>query len=150
MQLNILGQAIKPLTLAAGLALSTQMMYADLDQYSAISSVVTNHQTAAYLKVFDNSDDKLQRLYSRYKLLYQTWKVKTAVLSSPKAIIENPEFQGIVSMGKDAVPFILDTISEEPSQLVWALNYIYGAKISNNPNLTISEACKLWVKKMNS
>lgn len=148
MQLNIIGNAITPLTLVAGLALTNPMMYADLDQYSTISAVVTKHQTASYLKTIDNLEDKYQRLQAKFKLLYQTWKEKTAFMSSPKSIIDNPEFQGIVSMGTDAVPFILEEISAEPTQLVWALNYIYQGKISNNPNLTISEACKLWVRKM--
>ena len=51
-------------------------------------------------------------------------------------------------MGYDAVPFIIDAIDKNPSPLVWALNFIYNAKISNNPNTTITQACKLWVKKL--
>lgn len=150
MQLKQLGQAIKPLTLAAGMALSAPIMYADLDQYSAITSIISNHQTESYLKFVDNPEDRYQRLHGRFNILYQTWRDKTAVLSSPKSIVDNAEFRGIVSMGFDAVPFIIDAIAEEPSQLVWALNFIYGAKISNNKNLTISEACKLWVRKIRS
>lgn len=150
MQLKQLGQAIKPLTLAAGVALSAPVMYADLDQYSAITSIISNHQTESYLRFIDNTEDRYQRIQGRFKILYQTWRDKTAVLSSPKSIIDNEEFKGIVSMGYDAVPFIVDAIAEEPSQLVWALNYIYGAKISNNTNLTISEACKLWVRRIRS
>ena len=150
MQLKQLGQAIKPLTLAAGVALSAPVMYADLDQYSAITSIISNHQTESYLKFIDNTEDRFQRIQGRFKILYQTWRDKTAVLSSPKSIIDNEEFKGIVSMGYDAVPFIVDAIAEEPSQLVWALNYIYGAKISNNTNLTISEACELWVRRIRS
>lgn len=149
MQLNVIGKSIKPLTLALGLTLSTNpTMYADLDQYSMISSVITSHNTASYLRINDNSEDKFQRLRGKFKLLYQSWKTKTALLSSPLKIVDNPEFKEIVAMDKDAVPFILEAISEEPSQLVWALNYIYKAKVSNNPNLTISDACKLWVKKL--
>ena len=54
----------------------------------------------------------------------------------------------VVSMGQYAVPFIKDELIRKPSTLVWALNYIYGYKISSNPHLTISEACKLWIKKI--
>ncbi len=71
-------------------------------------------------------------------------------LSSAKAIVDNEEFKGIVAMGRVVTPLIIDAIDREPSQLVWALNYIYGAKISNNPNTTIKEACKLWVKRFRS
>ena len=49
----------------------------------------------------------------------------------------------------DVVPdFIIDAIDENPSHLVWALNFIFNAKISNDPNTTITQACKLWVKKL--
>jgi hypothetical protein len=148
MQLNLIGHTIRPLTLAAGLTFSSQIMYADLDQYSAITSVITSHRTEAYIRQMDSNEDKLQRLERKFKLLYESWKTKTAFLSSAKDMVDNEDFKGIVSMGYDAVPFIIDTIKNEPSQLVWALNYIYGAKISNNPNTTVSEACKLWVKRI--
>ena len=150
MQLNLLGQAIKPLTLAAGIAFASPAMYADLDQYSAITSVITSHRTESYLRQMDSNDDKFQRIDRRYKILYESWRRKTAFVSSAKAIVDNDEFRGIVSMGYDVVPFILDTIEKEPSQLVWALNYIFEKKISNNPNTTIKEACKLWVKRFKS
>lgn len=35
-----------------------------------------------------------------------------------------------------------------PSTLVWALNLIYNRKITDLPNITISEACNLWVKEL--
>jgi hypothetical protein len=150
MQLNLLGQAIRPLTLAAGIALAGPMMYADLDQYSAITSVITSHRTESYLRQMDSNENKYQRYERRFKLLLQLWKQKTEFLSSAKSIVDNEEFKGIVAMGYDVVPFILDSIEQEPSQLVWALNYIYGVKISNNPNTTVKEACKLWVKRLRS
>ena len=66
----------------------------------------------------------------------------------PCRIVEDEDFKAIVSMGQYAVPFIKDELIRKPSTLVWALNYIYGYKISSNPHLTISEACKLWIKKI--
>lgn len=150
MQLNRIGQAIKPLTLAAGLTLAGPVMYADLDQYSSITSLITNHQTGSYLRLADNQEDQMQKIERRFRLLYSAWKKQTAFLSSAKKMVDNPEFKGIVAMGTDVVPFIIDTIDQEPSQLVWALNYIYGAKISNNPNTTVKEACRLWVKRLKS
>lgn len=150
MQLKLISQTIKPLTLVAGLAVANPMMYADLDQYSAITSVITSHRTESYLRQMDSDNERIQRCERRFRIMYQSWKQKTAFLSSAKSIVENEEFKGIVAMGYDVVPFIINTIEEEPSQLVWALNYIYGAKISNNPNTTVREACKLWVKRFKS
>lgn len=150
MQLNIIGKTIKPLTIAAGLTVTNPVMYTDLDQYSAITSIVTSHQTDKYIKIADSQEDRFQKIEHRFRILYQSWKQKTMFLSSAKAIVDNEEFKGIVAMGKVVTPLIIDSIDREPSQLVWALNYIYGAKISNNPNTTIKEACKLWVKRFRS
>lgn len=148
MQLRLIGQTLKPLTIAAGLAAVGSFAYTDIDQYSKITSVLTNHRTANYISQIDNVEDAYQRIKTRFSVLYSSWKEKTAFLSSAKAIIEQEDFQAIVAMGYDAVPFIVDAIDEEPSQLVWALNFIFNAKISNNPNTTITQACKLWVKKL--
>ena len=76
------------------------------------------------------------------------WEKKTLFLSSTKAIIENADFQAIVAMGYSAVPFIIEEIDNKPSTLVWALNLIYNRKVTDNPNITIPEACKLWVKEL--
>lgn len=148
MQLGLIGQTLKPLTVAAGLAAVGSFAYTDIDQYSKITSVLTNHRTANYISQIDNVEDAYQRIKTRFSVLYSSWKEKTAFLSSAKAIIQQEDFQAIVAMGYDAVPFIVDAIDEEPSQLVWALNFIFDAKISNKPNTTITQACKLWVKKL--
>lgn len=148
MQLRLIGQTLKPLTIAAGLAAVGSFAYTDIDQYSKITSVLTNHRTANYISQIDNVEDAYQRIKTRFSVLYSSWKEKTAFLSSAKSTIEQEDFQAIVAMGYDAVPFIVDAIDEEPSQLVWALNFIFDAKISNNPNTTITQACKLWVKKL--
>ena len=70
----------------------------------------------------------------------------TFFLSSVKDIIEQNDFKAIVNMGTKAVPFILEELEREPSNLVWALNMIYKKKITDKPNVTISDACKLWIK----
>lgn len=81
-----------------------------------------------------------------YSLLNQ-WRNNTAALSSPKQITSDEAFLQIVSMGKDAVPYILDEISDKPSNLVWALNIMFKKKISNS-NITIPQACELWTKEL--
>lgn len=55
-------------------------------------------------------------------------------------------FQNIVKQGKIIVPYIIEEIKQHPSPLVWALNFIYNKTISNEGNITIEEACRLWVK----
>lgn len=148
MQLGLISHTLRPLTIAAGLAMANPSAYADIDQYSEVTSVLTSHRTAKYINFADNKEDAYQRMKIRFDVLYDSWKQKTEALSSAKAIIGQKDFQAIVAMGYDAVPFIVNAIDEEPSPLVWALNFIFNAKISKNPNTTITEACKLWVKKL--
>lgn len=147
MQLGLITSTLRPLTLAAGLAMAAPYAYADIDQYSEITSVLTSHRTEKYINLIDNKEDAYQRMKIRFDVLYDSWTQKTAFLSSPKAIIEQKDFQAIIAMGYNVVPFIIHAIDEKPSPLVWALNFIFDTKISNNPNMTIEQACKLWVKK---
>ena len=76
------------------------------------------------------------------------WKEKTMFLSSSESIIEDDDFKAIVAMGESAVPYIISEIENTPSTLVWALNCIFNKKITNNPDTTIKEACKLWKKAL--
>ncbi len=149
MQLVRLSNKLKPLTLAAGLLSTTaSFAYSDIDSYSGILSMTTNNRTSEYIKIVDKSASNmfLQKFRFQYHLV--NWQAKTMFLSSTKAIVENVDFQAIVGMGYSAVPYILESIVTKPSTLVWALNFIYGRKINDNPNTTISEACKLWVKEL--
>lgn len=137
-----------PLTLATGLAVPNFMAYADVDQFSNITSVISDARISKYVKAVDNRYDNNILIRSKFFTYYNSWYAKTRFLSSAKAITDQIDFRSIVNLGIDAVPFILETIDAKPSTLVWALNMIFKEKISNNPNLTISEACKLWIKKL--
>ena len=76
----------------------------------------------------------------------EDWQRDTRFLSSVTAITSHPAFTGIVNMGGNAVPFILDEIERRPSNLVWALNAIFHKKIGDG--LTVTEACKLWTAEL--
>jgi len=150
MQLVNLSNKIKPISLSLSIGLLTStssFAYSDVDAFSGISSITTNNRTSEYLSTVDRNDFG----YLMQKLKFQNhlvkWQNSVAFLSSTKSIIENPDFKVIISMGVTVVPFILEEIESKPSILVWALNLIYDRKITNNPNATISEACKLWVKE---
>lgn len=149
MQLRSLN-GLRPLTIATGLILSTPgAMYADFDQFSHVTSVVSNQKMSQYFFDVDNNKGlAFFEMKRKFLMHLNNWENNTMFLSSAKSIIEDPDFKAIVSMGGNAVPFILERLEQEPSNLVWALNLIYQNKISNNPNTTISEACKLWIKKL--
>ncbi|MBK5247292.1 MAG: hypothetical protein JJE49_08520 [Peptostreptococcaceae bacterium] len=149
MQLVKLSNKLKPLTLAVGLfSAATTLAYSDLDNYSGILTITSNNRTSEYIKSVDRSDATVLFKKFRFQNHLINWEKETIFLSSPKAIIENDDFQAIVAMGHSAVPYIIEEIENKPSTLVWALNLIYNRKITTNQNATITDACKLWVKEL--
>lgn len=149
MQLVRLSNKLKPLTLAGGLFSATSMLaYSDLDVYSRILTVTTNNVTSEYIKTVDKNDHGFFLQKFKFQNHLMNWEKKTKFLSSTKAIIEDEDFQAMVAMGTPIVPFIIQEIDRNPSTLVWTLNLIYNRKITNNPNTTITEVCKLWVKEL--
>lgn len=101
---------------------------------------------SSYISEYQLKITSLQLVQYKFSELYNKWYANTMFYSNPKMIIEDENFQGIISLGEQVIPSILIKIEEEPSQLVWALNIITKRKISKNSMLTISEACKSWVK----
>ena len=149
MQLVQLSNKIKPLTLAVGLLSATSTFaYSDIDNYSGILTMTSNNRTSEYIKSVDKRDGALFFNKFRFQNHLINWQKKTLFLSSPKAIVEDEDFKAIVTMGPAAVPYILEEIENKTSTLVWALNLIYNRKVTNNPNATITDACKLWVNEL--
>ncbi len=149
MQLSIIKQGWKPVSLALGLmAASPQNMYSDVDQYSNVYAIINNHITSKYLaEVSDPAEAQISdKLH--FENLLTSWRKQTRFLSSIEGIVNQRDFQAIIAMGARAVPFIGASIEAQPSTLVWALNIIFGAKITDNPNVTIKDACTLWVKEL--
>lgn len=145
--INVKG--LRPLTVAAGLIMANpNLMYADVDQFSNITSIVSSRNTSRYISEVDSEENIFFAAKRKFNEHLNNWNNDTIFLSSVQDIVEHNDFKAIVAMGMKAVPFILDNIDREPSNLVWALNLIYGRKITNNPNASISDACKLWIKAL--
>jgi len=148
MQLVELSNKLKPLTIAVGIfSTPAAFAYSDIDSYSGITSI-SNNRTLHYIQDVDNNDNRFWTHRFIFDLYLMNWKEKTMFLSSTKSIIEDEGFQAIVAMGESAVPYIISEIENNPSTLVWALNLIFNKKITDNPDTTITEACKLWVKEL--
>lgn len=139
---------VRPITLATFAMLSMpSSVYADIAKGS--DNTVIIEKTPEYFYSANNASQYGGFVNKEiFDFHYKKWMEGTMFYSNVDAIVNNSHFNYMVSMGKDAVPFILEKISEDPSHLVWALNRIYNVKISNNPNMTIEGACKLWVKKL--
>ena len=113
-----------------------------------MNTLVANPTTQKYIRKVNENDYASMILRSHFEEYLMQWKKNTMFYSFSNQIIQDPYFQKILAMGKKAVPFIVAEIKNEPSTLVWALNIIYDTKISNIPETTIEEACRLWVKKL--
>lgn len=149
MQLKRLYGNLKPITITASIAIAGAgaiFSYSDIDKYIEAGNIITNADTLNYLRASSNIDGLDVFDEMRYKQFKQAWEQNTMFMSSAQSIIEDKNFQGIVAMGERAVPYILNDIEVTPSTLVWALNIIYKRIITDKPNTSITEACKLWVK----
>jgi len=63
---------------------------------------------------------------ARFRHLADTWREKTAFLSSLTEIATQVEYQQIIGMGPVALPFILQELAQEPEHWFWALVAITG------------------------
>ena len=144
MQLNKLPSQAKVLTLATGLIVSSPVFaYSDLDN---LDSILTTRKNVDYVRNISSIEEFDIAQKFKFQMHLAAWEQKTMFSSSVAAIVNDEDFQAIVSMGIIAVPFIKEEIERKPSVIVWALNFIYGRKISEKPDLTITEACNLWIK----
>ncbi len=149
MQLKDLKQGWKPVSLAVGLMTGVPVeAYSAVDQFSRIDTVLSNHATSRYIAEVNDPSELIMSRKLIFDVLESSWKRETRFFSSIKDIIEQRDFKAIVAMGEQAVPFIGQSIEAQPSLLVWALNMIFNGKISDKKDLTIGEACKLWVKEL--
>jgi len=141
---------LRPLTITSLLLVNSlsSFAYSDIDQYNNFNFDLGNGTTVNYINKIETesyTEILLKRTFNEHLL---NWQRKTQYFSSVQQIIGNNDFQSIVKIGERAVPLIVDELKQKPSLLVWALNLIYKKKITNNPDTTIEEASRLWVKKL--
>lgn len=58
---------------------------------------------------------------------------------------DNGYFESIVSMGKDAVPYIIEELEKRPSELVHALEKIFPGVIEYQGYVPLKDACEAWL-----
>ena len=144
-----MSSAFIPITIAASSFLTQKSIISSgFDAYSNALSIMTSQHTAEYLNSVDKSDTAIYPRQFKVEDYIKFFKEQTLLLSSPEMVVRNKYFQALVILGKEAVPYIVSDLEKEPSTLVWALNIIYNKKISNNSNITLVEASKLWVAEL--
>lgn len=106
-----------------------------------------NEENNNQLKHLDFNKDA-QNIYAKetFYSLKAAWENNTMFSSSVQKIVEDRNFKRIVEMGPIAIPFIIESIEKQPSSLVWALNLITGTTLRTSYRLTVTDACKMWVK----
>ena len=111
---------------------------------------IKNPETLSHLTTTQESQYFSILLRINFYKHFNKWQTHTRYFSSPNQIIQDEDFQEIIKLGRPAIPVIAQEIQRHPTYLVWALNLIFGFKISDSTQITIPEACKLWIKYLNA
>lgn len=91
-------------------------------------------------KELDMSDSST---FSTFKSNYESWNATNLLLSSSN--IDNVYFQEIVKMGLAAVPYIYEELKKGPTDLVYALDEIFGNPIKYEGFVSLKQSCDLWL-----
>ncbi len=91
-------------------------------------------------KELDMSDSST---FSTFKSNYESWNATNLLLSSSN--IDNVYFQEIVKMGLVAVPYIYEELKKGPTDLVYALDEIFGNPIKYEGFVSLKQSCDLWL-----
>lgn len=81
--------------------------------------------------------------FSTFKSNYESWNATNMLLSSSN--IDNVYFQEIVKMGPAAVPYIYEELKKGPTDLVYALDEIFGNPIKYEGFVSLKQSCDLWL-----
>lgn len=76
--------------------------------------------------ILQTADRQNVEQVAKFRHLADTWRKKTAFLSSLTEIATQVEYQQIIGMGPAALPFILQELAQEPGHWFWALAAITG------------------------
>lgn len=69
-------------------------------------------------------------LRSTFNILYEKWEKATKFYSDSWKIVNDENFQKIISLGEDIVPFLLEKQSRRTT--AWFLKYIYKSHVNTN------------------
>ncbi len=61
-----------------------------------------------------------------FAVLAEQWYLDTLHSSAYLDKVLHPAYQRIIGLGKDAIPFILNELKDEPSEWFWALRALTG------------------------
>lgn len=103
-----------------------------------ISAVQTNSDQKTELL-----DTKQSSVYSTFKSNYECWNAENDL--SAVSNVNNVYFKEIVNLGLDAVPYIYKELLKGPTDLVYALDAIFGNPIEYKGFMPLKTSCELWI-----
>lgn len=74
---------------------------------------------------------------------FKYWREETMLRSVNN--FDSANFDSIVEMGADAVPYIKEILEKGPSPIVHALDLIFPGVVKYNGYTSIEEACNIWL-----
>lgn len=90
-----------------------------------------------------NIDQRKSSALSTFKSNYECWN-DTNIMSS-LSNTDNCYFREIVKMGIEAVPFIYKELQKGPTDLVYALDEIFGNPIKYDGFVPLEQSCNIWL-----
>lgn len=80
----------------------------------------------------------------RFLQLKTEWEERTQFMSSVTQMAADPAYGEIIAMGEGALPFILQTLRDDPGHWFWALTAISGEDQASGIE-TFNEAREKWL-----
>lgn len=91
-------------------------------------------------EVFDMKKDSL---LSTFMSNYECWNASNNLSSVSNT--DNCYFREIVNMGLSAVPYIYNELQKGPTDLVYALDEIFGYPIKYEGFVPLEQSCNIWL-----
>jgi len=103
--------------------------------------------TPAQQKKLVAARKRKSRLRKKFSNLKEEWRKETRLMSDTYRMSRNRHYRGIIEMGMDVVPIILEDLRVEPDHWFYALQKITNENpVSPSIQGHIKAMCSAWIK----
>jgi hypothetical protein len=107
---------------------------------------MVRHQSDLGSNMKTETIDPIKAKEQRFRNLAETWKRETLYLSGVSKKAMHPAYQGIIGLGDDAIPWILEDLKKAPADWFWALTAITGENpIPETSEGNVEKMAEAWV-----
>ncbi len=120
-----------------------ERIWGDCLQEKRTLKVSASHHSLKTTKQYKETE-----LERDFKIFAKNWRRETAKFSSIIAKSMNQNYQKIISLGKEAIPLILNELHKRPDHWFWALNVITNDinPVQEEDEGDIEKMSEAWVK----